>query len=183
MIKKIFLFCRSDIPETQIILDTSPGVTPGTILSRNHRIGRDLFIFPYLTMPVSGYLVAWQYYQLSHNDSWGDTHVTVWRLEGDNYYRISDIILTPDNKTGGPQFQYVHNKVIRVEPGDFIGIYATSKNFISMSIGDSNQKTAKQLQHSIIYTGDSSLSKTKFHAIGKREVSLRAFVAGRYINQ
>ena len=163
--------------------DISPGVTPGTIQSKHYRVRRDLFLFPYLTIPVSGYLVAWQYYQLSHDDSWGDTHVTVWRSEGDNYHLISDIILSPDNKTGGPRFQYVHNEVIRVEQRDFIGIYATSKNFISMSLGDSSQKTAKQLHHSIIYTGESSLSKTKFNAAGKRDVSLRGFIAGGYINQ
>ena len=70
-----------------------------------------------------------------------------------------------------------------MEQGDFIGIYATSKNFISMSQGDSSQKTAKQLNTRILQQGESSLSKSKLNATGKRDVSLRGFIAGRYINQ
>ena len=107
----------------------------------------------------------------------------VWRSEGDSYHLISDIILSPHNKTsGGPRFQYVHGEVIRVKQGDIIGIYSTRKNIISMSGDNPNQKAVKRLNGTGIYQGHPSLPKSEFHNVGKRDVSLRAFIAGRYIS-
>ena len=129
-------------------------------------------------MPLSGYLVAWQYYQLSHDDSWRDTHVTVWRSEGDNYYRISDIILTPDNKTGGQRFQYVHNEVIRVEQGDIIGVYSTGRYFICITSSDGNHTILKKLSIGT-YQDQPSLPKDGFSNVRLWNISLRAFIAGK----
>ena len=120
---------------------------------------------------------------MPHNDSWGDTHVTVWRSEDDNYHVVSDIILTPDNKTtDGPRFQYVHNEVMRVKQGDYIGVYATGdggRNIVSMSSNDPTEKLVKILNEDI-YQGQQSLTKGGFSDGGKRDVSLRAFVAGKH---
>ena len=69
-----------------------------------------------------------------------------------------------------------------MEQGDIIGVYSTRANIISMSTYDLNQKEITKLTgNNGIYQGQPSLPETEFSNVGKRDVSLRAFVAGRCI--
>ena len=162
------------------ISDTSPGVTSGGIQNKNHDSGPNLYLYPYLTVAVSGYLVAWQF-QFVLPNSKGFTHAMLWRSEGDNYRLVTDTILSPRNETIGRQeLQYIHAQVIRVRQGDFIGVLTTRKSFLAVSSTDDNHLTAKKLNTSYSYLGQPSLSENELQAVGKRDVSLRAFVASKY---
>ena len=143
-----------------------------------------LFISVDDTIPVNGYLVAWQYYLRKigvHGCS--KTAVTVWRLMGGKYNLIEQTILTPANFTNqGPRFQYVHNQVIRVKKGDHLGTYSTNSscwNVISVNkfTGRTGKPTGWKRYDSNFSKGDKEVSASHLNK-ERRHLALRAFVAG-----
>ena len=90
---------------------------------------------------------------------------------------IGQTILTPADVTNqGPRFQYVHNEVIRVKKGDNIGTYSPACwNAISATKTGGWRKFSKEG-----FGGNRqvSASPVKEDVIVRRELAVRAFVAG-----
>ena len=95
---------------------------------------------------------------------------------------IGKTILTPANFTNqGPRFQYVHNQVIKVKKGDYLGTYSTVQGCYNViSARESNVKKArgwKRIEDDGLFGGDKQVSASDFKE-EKRHLALRAFVAG-----
>ena len=142
-----------------------------------------LFISVDDTIPVDGYLVAWQYYLRHFSGSeCSGTVVTVWRRIGESYHMIGQTILTPANVTDqGPRFQCVHNQVIRVKKGDHLGTYTTVQgcwNVISATDTGGWRRFSDGPFNGDRQVLDSPRNETGTNSIIKRDFALRAFVAG-----
>ena len=75
-------------------------------------------------LPVSGYLVAWQYYMNTGDVCTNTSYAAIIRRDGNKYTMIARTLLTPEDSTNaGIRFQFIQNNVIRVQKGDLIAIH------------------------------------------------------------
>ena len=75
-------------------------------------------------LPVSGYLVAWQYYMNTGDVCTNTSYAAIIRRDGNKYTMIARTLLTPEDSTNaGVRFQFIQNKVIRVQKDDIIAAF------------------------------------------------------------
>ena len=79
-------------------------------------------------LPVSGYLVAWQYYMNTDDDEdrvcTNTSYAAIIRRDGNKYTMIARTLLTPEDSTNaGVRFQFMQNDVIRVLKDDLIAVF------------------------------------------------------------
>ena len=111
------------------VIETSEGSTQAEIKSQGF-IGSIGHIFHKHKLPVSGYLVAWQYYMNTGNVCTNTSYAAIIRRDGNKYTMIARTLLTPEDSTNaGVRFQFIQNKVIRVQKDDIIAAL-TSKGEI-----------------------------------------------------
>ena len=87
-------------------------------------IGSVAHIFLEHKLPVSGYLVGWQYYMNTGNVCTNTSYAAIIRRDGNKYTMIARTLLTPEDSTNaGVRFQFIQNKVIRVQKDDLIAAF------------------------------------------------------------
>ena len=79
-------------------------------------------------LPVSGYLVAWQYYMNIDDGKrrvcTNTSYAAIIRRNGNKYTMIARTLLTPEDSTNaGVRFQFIQNQVIRVQKDDLIAAF------------------------------------------------------------
>ena len=86
-------------------------------------------------LPVSGYLVAWQYYVNIDGGRFrvctNTSYAAIIRRNGNKYTMIAKTLLAPEDFTNaGVRFQFIQNEVIRVQKDDLIAAF-THRGFLS----------------------------------------------------
>ena len=81
-------------------------------------------IFLEHNLPVSGYLVAWQYYMNAGDVCTNTSYAAIIRRDGNMYTMIARTLLTPEDSTNaGVRFQFIQNEIIRVQKDDLIAAF------------------------------------------------------------
>lgn len=123
-----------------ICIETSHGVSNGTIVKQRN-VGPALFAQGDVAIPISGYIIGWQYYLInigSHLQCSDSSYVSVWGRRGsDSYGQVAATLLQPEDLSEGVRFQIVQRELIRVEKGDILAIFTNGcgnpykKNLVS----------------------------------------------------
>ena len=93
-------------------------------ITYQNSIGSAGHIFLEHKLPVSGYLVAWQYYMNTGDVCTNTSYAAIIRRDGNNYTMIARTLLTPEDSTNeGVRFQFIQNEVIRVQKDDLIAAF------------------------------------------------------------
>ena len=102
------------------------GSQTSTLANMSYRdiISSSGHIFHEHKLPVSGYLVAWQYYINTGNVCTNTSYAAIIRRDGNKYTMIARTLLTPEDSTDtGVRFQFIQTEVIRVQKNDVIAAF------------------------------------------------------------
>ncbi|XP_067942984.1 receptor-type tyrosine-protein phosphatase alpha-like [Watersipora subatra] len=87
-------------------------------------IGNLPHLFTDIRVPVSGYLVAWQYYLNTVDSGSCPNNATIWRQVGPTDYKLisSTTLLPEDTLSDGVRFQFLQNQSVRVKKNDILAV-------------------------------------------------------------
>ena len=102
---------------------TSESSTAATVQAYS-KLGASAYIFLEHKLPVSGFLVAWQYYMKIADVCTNTSYAAIIRRAGDEYTMIARTLLKPeDSAIAGVKFQFIQDKIIRVQKGDVLAVH------------------------------------------------------------
>ena len=111
------------IKNIAFITATSESSTAAVIQDYS-KLGTSAYIFLEHKLPVSGFLVAWQYYMKTGDVCTNASYAAIIRRAGDEYTMIARTLLMPeDSATAGVKFQFVQDQIIRVQEGDVLAVH------------------------------------------------------------
>ena len=106
------------------LITATSGSSTAAAIQEYSKLGTSAYIFLEHKLPVSGFLVAWQYYMKTGDVCSNTSYAAIIRRAGDEYTMIARTLLMPeDSATAGVKFQFIQDQIIRVQEGDVLAVH------------------------------------------------------------